>query len=135
MSMSFKWNKPESTIIKERINDKAQLFMANEARKLMAPYVPELGHVLVKNTRVYLESGEGVVEYMSPYARYQFGGKLFVSSKTGSSWSHGEYKVPTNRDLKYTKPTASSHWEKAMLTAHKDDLVKAVQNYIKLNGG
>jgi len=134
--ISFTFNKPEKQIIEETTGgDMAQLFMANEARRLMQPYVPERNHILVKNVRTYVENGQGIVHYLVPYARFQYHGKLMVSSKTGSSFSHGEYKVPTNRDLNYTKPTATSYWDKAMATARGEELVKAVQNYIRMKGG
>lgn len=136
MGISFSWNKPENQIIKETVGrDQVKLFMANEARKLMAPYVPELNHILVKNVRTYVENGQGIVRYLSPYARYQYHGKLMVSGTTGSSWSHGEAKILTGRDLRYSKPTASSYWDKAMKTARGDDLSKAVQNFIRQKGG
>lgn len=133
--ISFQWLKPEKKIIDETLGgEKIQLFFANQARTLMAPYVPEQtgsGAHMVENVRVYVENGIGIVHYLAPYARYQFGGKLMVSSITGSSWSRGEAKVLTNKNLSYTKLLASSHWDKTMKTARGDDLAKAVQNYIK----
>src|SRR5665648_796343 len=102
MGVSFSWNRPESEIIKDKVGkDRVQLFMVNEARKLMQPYVPEQNHILIKNVRTYVEGGQGIVHYLVPYARYQYHGKLMVSGKTGSSWSHGEAKVLTSRDLHY----------------------------------
>ena len=72
MGIDFSWNKPEKQIISETTGgDKAQLFLANEAQKLMKPYVPELGHMMAKNVRTYVENGGGVVHYLSPYARFQ----------------------------------------------------------------
>ena len=136
MKISFNFNKPENQIIKETIGtDQTQLFMANEARRLMQPYVPERDHVLVKNVQTYVEGDQGIIHYQSPYARFQFHGKLMVSSKTGSAYSHGEYKILTDRDLNYTKPTATSNWDKAMVTARGADLAKAVQNFIRKKGG
>ena len=130
--ISFKFDKPEKTIIEETSGgDKTQLFMANEARKLMQPYVPELNHIMIKDVRTYVENGGGVVHYLAPYSRYQFGGILFVSSTTGSSYSHGEYKVSTGKRLRYSKPLATSHWDKAMKAARMSDLTRAVQNYVR----
>lgn len=137
--ISFEFNKPEKKIVEETTGgDQAQLFLANEARKLMAYYVPELSGsraAMVDNVRTYVENGHGVVHYLSPYARFQYHGKLMLSGLTGSSWSHGEKKVLTNIDLKYSKSTATSHWDKAMKTARGDDLRKAVQNHIKKKEG
>jgi len=134
--ISFKFEKPTSQIMEETTGgDRAQLFLANESRKLMQPYVPERNHILVKNVRTYVEDHQGIVHYLSPYARFQYHGKLMVSSKTGSPWSRGEAKVLTDKDLKYVKPTATSYWDKAMKTARGDALAKACQNYIKIKGG
>jgi len=134
--ISFEFNKSQKEIIEETTGgDKVQLFMANEARKLMQPYVPELNHIMIKDVRVYVENGGGVVHYLSPYSRYQFGGILFVSSITGSSYSRGEYKVPTDKKLRYSKALATSHWDQAMKTARMDDLTRATQSFIKLKGG
>ena len=101
----------------------------------MQPYVPELNHMLIKNVRTYVDNGRGIVHYLSPYARFQYHGKLMVSSTTGSPWSHGEKKVLTSIDLKYSKPMATSYWDKAMETARGNDLRKALQNYIKKKEG
>ena len=137
MGISFKWDKPLGKIIEETTGgDQAQLFMANESRKLMQPYVPEIKHLMVKNVRTYVEDGQGIVHYLSPYARFQYHGKVMVSSKTGSAFaSQGEFKVLTNRDLRFTKPMATSYWDKAMKLARGADLIKAVQNFIKLRRG
>ena len=77
------------------------------------------------------------MEYASPHAHYQYEGVLYVSSKTGSSWAKdGEYKIhdPEGRTLKYQTyrhPLATSHWDRAMMTARKRDIAEAVQNYIR----
>lgn len=134
MGVSFTWNKPKQAVINDVIGgNKTHLFMASEARRLMQPYVPERqgSGMLLKNARVYVDNGQGIVQYLSPYARYQYHGKLMVSSLTGSAWSHGEYKILTAIDLKYSKPLATSYWDKAMKTARGKDLAKAVQKFIK----
>ena len=137
MNISLKWNKPKTKITEEATGGTpGRLFLANEAKRLMDPYVPADSLFLAQNVRTYVENDAGIVEYMSPYAHYQFEGELYVSSVTGSSWSKGEYKMPAGRELRHSKfrhPLATSHWDKAMRTARKDDLVRAYQNY--LNGG
>lgn len=137
MKLEFRFDKPQEQIVKERLSPKARLFLANEAARLMDPYVPAQNLILAQNTRVYLEDETGIVHYTSPYAHYQYKGELYVSSTTGSAWaSKGEYKVPAGKTLKQSKfrhPLATSEWDKAMLKSRKEDLVKAVQNYV--NGG
>lgn len=138
MKLALNWNKSFEEISTETLKRKrTSLFMANEAKKLMNPYVPAKNLVLAKNVRVYNEGEAGVVHYMSPYAHYQYAGRLMVSSRTGSPWArHGEsktYAIP-ERKLKHggsRHTLATSEWDKAMMVARKDDLAKTVQEYIR----
>lgn len=133
MKMDFKWNKPLASISAGYTGKDAQLFLANEAKKLMNPYVPALNLVLSKNVRVYVENGAGIVHYLSPHAGYQYGGKVMVSKRPGVKGSAKVVKQP-EQALRYTKfrhPLATSEWDKAMMTARGDDLVKAMQNYVE----
>lgn len=136
MKVTLKWNKPITQIVDEATGGKQTLlFMASEAKRLMEPYVPARDMVLSRNVRTYVEDGQGIVHYISPYAHYQHEGILMVSRITGSSWAkHGESKVATGKKLTYSKsrhPLATSHWEKAMKTARMDDYASAVQSYIR----
>lgn len=134
-TIEFKWNKPIAQIAKEATGgDKALLFMANEAKRLMDPYVPALNLALSQNVRTYVEGDSGIVHYLSPYAHFQHEGNLMVSRITGSPWaSRGESKVKVGKKLKYNTfrhPLATSEWEKAMKAARIGDLTKAMQSYI-----
>lgn len=136
--MQFKWNEPIPKIAAGAVGDPGvQLFIANEAKRLMDPYVPALNLVLVQNVRTYIEDGHGVVHYVSPYAAFQHEGILMVSRITGSPWaSKEESKVVTDKKLNYNKsrhPLATSKWEEAMKAARMSDLTKSVQRYV--NGG
>lgn len=139
MGVVFRWNKPVPRIVEEATGgDRTLLFMANEAKRLMDPYVPALNLVLAQNVRTYVEGGHGVVHYLSPYARYQHEGYLMVSRITGSPWArNGESKILTGRKLVHNKsrhPMATSEWEKAMKAARMDELTEAVQGYVKGRG-
>ena len=131
----FQWIKKPDDIVDEYINSNSLIFLANEARRLMVPYVPADNLMLAQNVDVYAEGDKGIVEYMSPHAHYQYIGKLYVSSITGSPYArNGEYKVPTGKNLEHSKfrhPLATSYWDKAMMTARKGDLAKAYQSYIR----
>lgn len=138
MKIEFRWDKPEPVIAWEKTGkDRGRLFLANEARKHMIPYVPADNEVLSQDVDIYVEDKIGVVEYVSPYAHYQWQGELYVSSVNGSPWARkGEYKVPASppRDLKHSKfrhQLATSHWEEAMKVARGDDLARAMENYLK----
>lgn len=130
------WNKPFSQVIRETTGgDKTQLFMANEVRRLCDPYVPANNMMLSRNVHIGVEGGKGYVHYLSPYARFQYEGKVMVGVKTGSAWAkRNEHKVVTSENLHYETfrhPLATSHWDKAMKVAHADDLAKSLQNYIR----
>lgn len=136
MKTEFVWNRPVKQIIEEKTKgDAGLLFLANEAKTLMDPYVPANNLVLSQNVNTYVENGSGIVEYKSPYAHYQWAGKLYVSSVTGSAWARGgEFKVPTSRSLSHSKfrhPLATSHWDQAMKTAKMGELTNAFQKYIE----
>ena len=138
MKLSLAWNKTFEEISAETLKrKKASLFMANEAKRLMNPYVPARNLVLAKDVRVYNEGENGVVHYLSPYAHYQYTGRLMVSSRTGRPWAkHGESKAyaTPEKKLKYRRSRhslATAEWDKAMLVARKKDLVKATQEYIR----
>lgn len=135
MKTSFKWNKSTEEIAREKLKgDQGLLFLANECKKHMEPYVPANNLVLSQNVKTYVEGNQGIIEYASPYAHYQYTGVLYVSSITGSAWSHGEYKVPTGKALNYQKfrhPMATKKWDEAMKVAKMKDIEKSFQNYIK----
>lgn len=138
MGVFFKWNKSVAEIAREATGgEQTFLFMANEAKRLMDPYVPALNMDLSSKVRVYAEGNSGIVHYMSPSARYQHGGILMVSRITGSAWArHGESKVVTGKRLEYNKSKhvlATAEWEKAMMASRGADYTAAVQRYV--NGG
>lgn len=139
MSTEMHWNKPIPQIVREATgNKRTLLFMAQEAKRLMDPYVPARNMVLSRNVRTYVEDDHGVVHYLSPYARFQHEGYLMVSRITGSPWAEkGESKVVTGKRLNYSTarhPLATSEWEKAMKAARMDDYLQAVQNYVRGRG-
>ncbi len=143
MDGGFKWDKPTSQITEEKTGgDDGLLFLANEAERLMDPYVPADNLVLAQNVRTYVEKNMGIVHYTSPYAHYQWEGKMYVDPKTKKAaytdgerfWSRPSVaKIPTTRKLSYSKfrhPKATSHWNRAMMRARKKDLFDAYQNYV-----
>lgn len=148
MGISFRWNRGIEQISNDIVGRKdVQLFMANEAKRYMEPYVPSMNNALSRNVRVYVENGKGVVHYQSVYAHYQYKGIVMVDPVTGKAcfsdaeghkWSRpGVKKVPTSRKLTYTKfrhPLATSYWDKAMSTSRAGDLAGAVQRFVAKRG-
>ncbi len=106
-------------------------FLRDEADRLMNPYIP-MDNGMLRRNKTYPSNHE--IKYISPYAKYQYYGKLMLA-KNGSSWAKkGEKKVETSRNLKYHTSGTGPKWDKLMLQRHKNDLVKDVENYIKSGG-
>lgn len=93
--------------------DNAQKYVDSQLIQLMNRYTPELNHILVKAPDRGTKIGSGHIIYISPYARYQYYGKLMVSSISGSAWAKKEEKkvvaVP-EKQLKYSKTGAQRLW-------------------------
>lgn len=105
----------------------------------MDPYVPADNMVLAQNVRVYVEGDNGVVEYQSPYAHYQYEGVAYgpnypiMDGGTVMGFYSPPHKSPTGKKLKYSHfrhPQATSEWDKAMMRARKNDLMRVMQNYL-----
>ncbi len=96
----------------------AQKFVDSECIRLMVPYTPMLNGILMKSPVLGTKIGSGHIYYLNPYGRYQYYGKLMVSSITGSAYaSMGEKKVLTGTDLNHQKsrhPQAGPFWFERM---------------------
>jgi hypothetical protein len=104
----------------------------------MDKYTPMLTGALKKSPTLGTKVGSGRIEYASPYARYQYYGKLMVSSVTGSPYARsGEKKVLTSVDLEYntaSHPLAGPFWFERMKSEHKDEILRgAAQMRVKIN--
>ena len=123
-------NDPTGTI-NRILDDDVGKFVASEWSRYFAKYVPMREGTLAQN--ISIEPYQ--VTYNSPYAHYQWKGKLYVSPTTGSSWAQeGETKVPTDIDLSYNteqNPLATSHWEVPAYEAFRDDVARQVTEYIR----
>ena len=72
MDVEFNWNKPVKQVAEEKAGGKkGLLFLANEATRLMDPYVPADNLLLAQNVRTYVAGEQGIVHYLSPYAHYR----------------------------------------------------------------
>ncbi len=146
MKVRFEWKKQLPALINEKTGgSNGLLYLANAAATLMDQYVPaSQAEVLAQNLAVYQEDDHAVIHYLSPYAHYQWEGKLYVDPITkkgaftngeGLFWSRPNVaKKPTNTALKHKKtfhPLATAHWDKAMMTARKKDLADSYADYLK----
>ena len=84
------------------------MYAVNETARLLQPYVPEREGILKSATGA---SKPWLLVYGTPYAHYQWNGV----SKGG-------------KGLSYTKPTATSHWEKQL---DKSRLARALTAFLK----
>ena len=113
---------------------KAQMFIDSECIRLMKPFTPFQTGVLEKSATLGTKIGSGIIKQNAPYARYQYYGKLMVSSLTGSAYSKGEKKVLTDTPLNYSKakhPQAGSMWFEKMKAANKDKILKGAEKIAK----
>ena len=110
-----------------------QKFIDSECIRLMVPYSPALNNVLYKTPTLGTKIGSGRIVYNSPYARYQYYGKLMVSSITGSPVSHGEDKVLTDKPLVYSTvrhPKAGKLWFERMKADHKNEILNGARRIV-----
>ena len=138
-SVTITINNPAS-IADRIIDDDVGTFLASEWSRYFAKYVPMREGILAQD--ITIEPFQ--VTYNSPYAHYQWMGKLYVDPITLKGafydsnygfWSRpGVSKIPTGIPLNYSKeqnPLATSHWEVPAFEAFKDDVARAVTQYLK----
>ena len=106
--------KPTSTI-KARLgiepNGRVQKFFTNTCYKHMNKYVPKDNGDL----RTIVDIQSNSITYEMPYARYQY---------------YGMRDDGTHVVKNYTTPGTGPYWDKRMVSAEMQDVVKEVQKYI-----
>ena len=110
---------------------KVQKFIDQECIRLMAPYTPRKSGLLEKAATLGTKIGSGEINQISPYARFQYYGKVMVSSITGSPWARrGDKQVLTDRDLVHNKsihPMAGPFWFERMKADKKDEILEGAR--------
>ena len=108
-------------------DDRSMLWVHNEFKRMMDPYVPYATGTLAEKTVVTYPDK---VVYTQPYARYQYMGELYVAPN-GSAWAHkDEKKHGTGKPLNYNTEyhsLASKEWDKAMMSARGEEFLKNVK--------
>lgn len=108
-----------------------QKFVDQEVIRLMAPYTPFRAGILEKSVTLGTKIGSGEVNQIAPYARFQYYGKVMVSSITGSPWaSMGEKKILTDKDLQYDTsrhPLAGKMWFERMKADKKEQILEGAR--------
>lgn len=92
-------------------NGRVQKFFTNTCYKHMDKYVPKREG----NLRTIVDIDADRITYESPYARYQYRGMREDGSR------------PVRN---YTTPGTGPYWDKRMVSAEMQDVVKEVQDYI-----
>lgn len=115
----------------------AHAYLTNTCYKHMLSFVPG-GTKSQLNQNVSIDVDN--IVYNSPYAHYQYVGKLYVDPKYKKGafyspnygfWSRpGISKIPTRQDLKYHVPGTGAYWDKLMWSSKKNQVIKEVQEYI-----
>lgn len=126
-ALNLVWRQTFSEDVNNRFSS-AQKYVDSECIRLMIPYTPMLNGIMMKAPVLGTKIGSGSIVYLSPYARYQYYGKLMVSSVTGSAYArNGESKRLTEKDLTYSTakhPKAQKMWFEVMKTAHKERILR-----------
>ena len=106
--------KPTS-VIKARLglepNGRVQKFFTNTCAKHMDKYVPKDEG----NLRINIDIETNTITYESPYARYQY---------------YGMRNDGTHVVKNYTTPGTGTYWDKKMVSAEIQDVVKEMQDYV-----
>ena len=92
-------------------NGRVQKFFTNTCYKHMDKYVPKDDG----NLRTIVDIESNSITYEQPYARYQY---------------YGMREDGTHVVKNYTTPGTGPYWDKRMVSAEMQDVVKEVQKYI-----
>lgn len=114
-----------------------QKFVDKECLLVMSPYTPMLSGLMEKSATVGTVIGSGVIEYNSPYARFQYYGKVMIYEPTGSTWAPKDgKKIVTDRKLIHNTsrhPKAGPYWFDRAMQDHKEEILQGAQDIA--NGG
>ena len=107
-------------------NGRVQRFLTETVNRRITRYMPFRTGVLA--TKLKFVSSPTEITVNGPYARYQYYGKVMVGKPP---------KQVTDIDLNYDKtkhPNAGPFWDRRMMAAEKDVIVREVQAYIRRGG-
>lgn len=116
-------------------NGKVQAFFTDTCDRYMDEFIPADTHNLRNNKSKTINS----ITYESPYAHYQYIGKLYVMDNGKGAYYSDDYgfwskpgvpKKATDIDLNYHIEGTGSYWDKKMVSAKMKEVVKEVQNYV-----
>lgn len=105
--------------IKKRLglepNGKVQKFFTQTCYNHMDKYIPmDKG-----NLRTIVDLEDSSITYESPYARYQY---------------YGEREDGSRKVQNYTTPGTGTYWDRRMVSAEMEQVVKEVQDFVNRGG-
>ena len=101
-------------------NGKAALFMTNEIYKLSMPYTPMDNNILATTTTITANS----ITYNVPYAQRMWYGKVMA----------GNPLAAIDKEIKFQgSPMRGMRWVERAMIDKKQDVIKAVEDYIEKN--
>lgn len=108
-----------TSVIKARLgiepNGRVQKFFTNTCYKHMDKYVPMSDLESKGDLRTIVDIQPDSITYESPYARYQY---------------YGMREDGTHVVKNYTTPGTGPYWDKRMVSAEMQDVIKEVQDCI-----
>lgn len=112
-----------TSVIKARLgigpNGPVQSFLTNTCYKHMDKYVPMSDLESKGDLRTIVNIQTDSITYESPYARYQY---------------YGVREDGTHEVHNYTTPGTGPYWDKRMVSAEMQDVVREVQDHINRGG-
>ena len=94
----------------------AQKYVDSEVLRLSDPLTPRMNGDLIRFGILATDIGSGIVQYNSPYARYQYYGKVMVGSAP---------KQLTNIPLNYNEaPRRGAKWFERVKAKHREQILK-----------
>lgn len=118
----LKWNEQFQPDWEGKFN-KAQKYVDNECLRHSDKLIPFQTGFLKKSGILGTIVGSGELEYLSPYSRYQYYGKVMVG--------HPPKRV-TNIPLKYNHaPKRGSFWFERMKVQHKEQILKGAAKLMR----
>lgn len=99
----------------------AQKHVDSEVLRLCEPYIPLLTGTLIKTGILGTDMGSGVVQWIAPYAKYQYYGKVMA----------GKPRKATSKDLTYHGGSIrGSFWFERMKETHGKTIIAGAKKLV-----
>lgn len=103
--------------------ENCQVYIDMEVLRKCDKYIPFRSGTLKNSGILGTNIGSGNVEYIAPYSRYQYYGKVMIGKPP---------KQVTNKDLQYNgAPQRGSFWFEIMKMNYKDTIIKGAKRYLR----